>query len=236
MVSIKKSTADCLEVFFPQVCVSCHQRITDQKLWLCGTCYDRLSYLLDQICPKCGIPTEESVCPNCFENNYVFTRAVSVFLYEGAAKEMVHALKYQGLKGIGDWFGNQMFKYLQHEKSMTEVDYVTAVPLHRVRRRERGFNQSELIARALASRIDKPFTDKALIRQHYTESQTLLNRKKRRKNIIGAFKTGRLNPAGKSFLLVDDVFTTGSTVNESTKTLLKAGAAQVYVMTACHGT
>ncbi|MFO7660352.1 MAG: ComF family protein [Candidatus Cloacimonadaceae bacterium] len=236
MFSLKKPAADCLDAFYPQVCVSCHQRIAEQKLWLCGTCYDRLSYLPDQICPKCGIPTAESVCPNCFENNYVFTRAVSVFLYEGSAKTLVHALKYEGLTGIADWFGNQMYKTALGEKELAEVDFVTAVPLHRVRRRERGFNQSELIARALASRMEKPFTDKALVRQHYTESQTLLDRHARRKNIIGAFKKGRLNPQGKSFLLIDDVFTTGTTVNEATKTLLNAGAAKVYVMTACHGT
>jgi len=236
MFSINKQVSKLADVFFPQVCANCHQRIADQKLWLCGSCHDRLSYLPDQICPKCGIPTEESVCPNCFENNYVFTRAVSVFSYEGSAKALVHALKYQGLRGIGDWFGNQMFRVLLHEQTLTDVDFVTAIPLHKVRKRERGFNQSELIARALASRIEKPFTDKALVRRHHTESQTQLNRYERRKNIIGAFKIGRLDPSGKSFLLIDDVFTTGATVNEATKTLLKAGVAKVFVMTACHGT
>jgi len=235
MLSVLKSAAKAADAFYPPVCVNCHVRIAEQKLWLCGDCYDRLSFLPEQHCPKCGYPTEENACSNCAETSFAFTQALSVFLYEDSAKAMVHALKYTGLTDIGDWFGNQMFKTLLKEKTLADVDYVTAVPLHRVRRRERGFNQSELIAKALAKRISKPYTEKVLTRITNTASQTLLDGSSRKKNVRGAFKIGRLNPEGKSFLLIDDVFTTGTTVNEATKTLLKAGTKQVYVMTACHG-
>lgn len=236
MLNLLKQAARAADAFYPPVCLNCHERIAEQKMWLCGDCFDGLSYVPEQHCPRCGFPTEESECSNCAENSYVFTQAVSVFLHEASAKTLVHALKYDGRTALADWFANQMYKTALYERPLTEVDYVTSVPLHRVRRRERGFNQSELIARALASRLEKPYTGEALVRRAYTASQTLLSGESRRKNIRGAFRTGRLNPQGKSFLLVDDVFTTGTTVNEAAKVLLQQGAAQVYVITACHGT
>jgi ComF family protein len=235
MSHLGKQANALLDLMFPQVCVSCHHRIPDQKVWLCGSCYDNLSYLPEQHCPKCGIPLEGEECFNCYENSFVFSQAVSVFLYETSAKAMVHSLKYEGLWTISDWFANQMFRVLLQGKTLAGVDVVTAVPLHRVRRRERGYNQSDLIAKALASRMGKPFTDKALVRTCYTTSQTLLDRRERRKNLIGAFKAAKKGIKGRSFLLVDDVFTTGTTVNEASKVLLNEGARDVFVMTACHG-
>lgn len=148
---------------------------------------------------------------------------------------MIHELKYNGFTGIAKWFANQMYKTVLGEMSMPNVEYVTAIPLHRVKKRERGFNQSELIARALAEKLNIPYSDALLTRKANTMSQTLLNGVTRRKNMRDAFRPGRLNPAGKSILIIDDVFTTGTTVNEAGKVLLDAGAEQIYVLTACHG-
>lgn len=235
MSQILNIGAKLVDMLFPPVCLHCHKRIADQKMWLCGACHEKLSFIPEQHCPKCGYPTEQEECFNCAENHYSFKQAVSVFLFQDSARTLVHELKYTGLTDIADWFANQMYKNLLADKDLQDIDYVTAVPLHRVRRRERGFNQSDLIAKALASRMNSKFTDQALRRKTYTKSQTILNSTSRRQNLKGAFSVGRLNPSGLSFLLIDDVFTTGTTVNEATKVLLKAGAKQVFVMTACHG-
>lgn len=235
MAGLKAVAAKVLDAFYPCVCVSCHTRIADQKMWICGRCYDNLSFLPAQYCEKCGYPTEAGECSNCAENSYVFTQALSVFMFEDPARSMVHALKYSGLSEIADWFGNQMFKHILAEKQFTEIDLVTAIPLHRVRRRDRGFNQSDLIAKALAKRINKPYSGSVLVRKLNTLSQTILDAKTRRKNIKGAFRIGKTSPAGKSILLIDDVFTTGTTVNEAARVMLDSGAKEVFVMTACHG-
>ena len=232
---LAQAAVNAVKAFYPPVCVHCHARIDAQSLWLCGKCYDELTFIPEQHCDKCGYPTLEGGCSNCAENSWVFTKAVSVFFYDKAAKSMVHGLKYTGFTRIADWFANQMFKVIGSEAYLQEIDLVTAVPLHPVRQRERGFNQGELIAIALAEQLGKPYTGKALRRNYNTESQTLLNSAARRRNLAGAFSSGKFNPAGKSLLLIDDVFTTGSTVNEAAKVLLKAGAQQVYVLTACHG-
>jgi len=233
--SLKKTAKGVADAMYPPVCVHCHTRIPLQEVWLCGDCYEKLNYIPEQRCPKCGYPTEEAECSNCWENHYVFTQAQSVFLYEGSARSMVQELKYNGFTHIADWFANQMYKLIFEDKTMENIDFVTAVPLHRVRRRERGFNQSDLIALSLADKLNKPFTDKALIRKEYTVSQTILDGKSRRKNLRDAFKVGRTDLKDKSILLIDDVFTTGTTVNEAARTLKQAGVKDVYVITACHG-
>lgn len=222
-------------VCFPSVCLHCNAQINEQELWLCGSCFDKLSFMPEQHCPRCGYPTEESECGNCIENHYVFTQAKSVFLFDGPAKTLVHSLKYDGFTAIADWFANQMYMAVLKAMPMPELDYVTAIPLHRVKKRERGFNQSELIARALAAKLDKPYTNALLKRRSNTMSQTLLNGVSRRKNMKDAFLPGRKNPKGKSILIVDDVFTTGTTVNEAAIILNKQEAKTVYVLTVCHG-
>lgn len=235
MAFLPELKKDLLNLAFPPVCINCHERIAEQTMWLCGSCYDKLNPLPEEHCSKCGYPTEQGECSNCAEHSYVFTQAKSVFLYDGPAKALVHAMKYEGLSDIAQWFAVQMHKLLLQEKPLAEVEAVTAVPLHRVRRRERGYNQSDLIAQALAEKIGIPFTDKALVRKSYTTSQTKLDGVSRRKNMIGAFRAGRYELSGKSILLIDDVFTTGTTVNEAARTLLQAGAKEVFVLTACHG-
>lgn len=235
MFNVRQQTAALLNVFFPPACISCHTRLTDQKVWLCGSCFEKLSPMPEQRCPKCGYQTEGTECSNCAENHYVFTQAVAVFLYEGPAKAMVHALKYRGLYAIADWFANRMYMVLQNEPKLMETECVAAIPLHGVRKRVRGYNQSAKIAEALAGKMGKPYLDQALVRKVNTETQTHLSAAARRNNLQDAFKAGRDDVSGKKVLLIDDVFTTGTTVNEASKVMLKAGAVEVYIMTACHG-
>lgn len=228
-------TGNLINVCFPPVCMHCNAEIPEQDLWLCGSCYDKLSFMPEQHCPKCGYPTEESECSNCAENHYVFTQAKSVFMFDGPAKSLVHGLKYESFTRIAEWFANQMYKTVLNEMPLPELDYVTAIPLHRVKKRERGFNQSELIATALAKKLGKPYSDALIRRRDNTISQTLLNGVSRRKNMKNAFVPGKLHPKGKSVLIIDDVFTTGTTVNEAAKILISQEAKTVYVLTACHG-
>lgn len=224
-----------INVCFPPVCLHCHTEIDSQDMWLCGSCFDKLSFIPEQHCPKCGYPTEDSECNNCAENHYVFTQAKSVFLFDGPAKTLVHALKYDGFTHVADWFANQMYKTVLSEMPMPDLNYVTAIPLHRVKKRERGFNQSEEIARAMATKLKVPYSDSLLKRKSNTMSQTLLNSVSRRKNLRDAFMPGRVVPSGKNILIIDDVFTTGTTVNEAGKVLMSQGAGSVYVLTVCHG-
>jgi len=224
-----------LNLCFPPVCLHCHEQIPDQTFWLCGNCQQRLQPVPEAHCPKCGCPSDTEACPNCAEMHYAFDRAVSLYLYEGAIKTVIHNLKYSGFSRIADWLANIAFQTIQADTDLQSVDMVCPVPLHRVRQRERGYNQSALIARAMAVKLQKPFQEHILVKNRNTASQTAMSRTARLSNVRGSFRMGKSAVRGKRILLVDDVFTTGSTVNEASRTLRAAGAAQVFVLTICHG-
>ena len=235
IVRVLRLLAKPLDVVFPAVCLHCHERIKHQEMWLCGNCYEKLSYLPGIHCPICGYPDVESECDNCEQNRFAFTQALSVFMYDGAVKTLIHELKYNGFTGIAEWFAAKMYQVVLQNQHFGNVDYVTAVPLHRVRKRERGFNQSELIARALALKMQIPYTDKLIKRMYNTVSQTLLDKNMRRQNLGNAFGLSKLSPDKLRILIIDDVFTTGTTVNEATKVLKVAGAEKIYILTISHG-
>ncbi|MDZ4182041.1 MAG: ComF family protein, partial [Candidatus Cloacimonadaceae bacterium] len=163
---------------------------------------------------------------------FVFDIARSAYRFTGPIKSMIHAIKYEGMTSPVSFIVKGMQHSLSSSAELADIDLITAVPLHRVRRRERGFNQSELLARALAKALGKIYAD-PVSRRHYTQSQTRLHKQQRIKNLGGAFKLRRkANVANKRVLLIDDVFTTGSTVNEVAQTLRNGGAGYIAVLTA----
>lgn len=199
---------------------------------MCKECRATLSRCEGDICSKCGSPIRRSYCEACAEFHYSFKLSRSAFHYGDAVKQLVHSLKYEELLGAGDVLAEGMTDYCSDNKSFTGFDTVIPVPLHRVRKRERGYNQSEYLARKLASSLGIPCST-TVTRQHYTTSQTRLGKAQRTKNLSGAFRVKSLKAIrDKKIILVDDVFTTGSTVNEISKLLLDRGAKEVAVMTA----
>lgn len=143
---------------------------------------------------------------------------------------LIHELKYKGFRSPGEFLAEGMQAYAKGNKEYRDYDLVMAVPLHRVRKRERGYNQSELLARKLAKSLEIPYSE-PVRRRCYTQSQTLLSAEQRKDNLRDAFRV-RKSIRGKKIILVDDVFTTGSTVNEISKTLRAAGVAKIAVLTA----
>ncbi|HOH47242.1 MAG TPA: ComF family protein [Candidatus Cloacimonadota bacterium] len=221
-----------LDLLYPPTCLVCRKRLEQAEDRLCPDCRSQISRPEGEHCRKCGSPVKGSYCEACADFHYSFKLCRSAYQYGDVVKQLVHALKYEELLGAGDILAEGMQEYCSTHKSFEDYDAVIPVPLHRVRKRERGYNQSEHLARKLASRLGIPCSN-AVTRPHYTSSQTRLGRTERSKNLSGAFRVR--NPKSirdKKIILVDDVFTTGSTVNEISKLLLDNGAKQVAVMTA----
>lgn len=169
---------------------------------------------------------EVFVCEECKGIDFEFVSARAPLKYEGVGKEIVHSLKYQGYTRVVE----RLMAPLMVESVDDSFDAVACVPLHRSRRRKRGFNQAELMARAVAERIKVPFSDK-LESVKKTRDQVELSASERRKNVAGAFTvTGALQ--GK-VLLVDDVFTTGATLSAGADALVRAGAEEVHALSLC---
>ncbi len=224
-----------VDLLFPPTCLSCGERISVTRYWLCEQCIDKLPLIANDFCPKCGRPETPADCPACAEFRYAFDQARAVYLYEGVVKNLIHKLKYDDGMAIAPWLALRGYEYLRQREVFLDADLLTAVPLHPVRLRERGYNQSRLIAGSLAKLMQKPYSNALVVQKKYHPSQTMLTRTDRIANLCGVFKKGNQSCRGKRVLLIDDVFTTGTTVNETAKILLAAGALKVYVLTICHG-
>lgn len=212
---------------------------------LCDSCLALVRLIEPPVCSGCGIPfvssaTGDHLCGVCIEGPRAFRKARSAGVHETAFMSVIHRFKYNGRLRHGRGLGRLLFDRLAASWSRQELDLVMPVPLHPARRRQRGFNQSHVLIRdwpALAhSRCqdwsDLPVVTDGLVRHRKTPRQTGRQRGMRQKNVRGAFSTtDRANLSDKQVLLVDDVFTTGSTVEACARVLLKAGARSVDVLT-----
>jgi ComF family protein len=204
----------------------------------CDTCMASLDHLQGITCLHCGKQLSEqyvnSICPDCASGTFYYNRAYSCFEYSGMGKELIYKLKYEGRLRLSGVIAELMQERLRNEG--LKIDAVVPVPIHKNKLAERGFNQSLAIAVELGRRLGRPVWD-CLIRTRETKEQYNLDKSQRRLNIVGAFSVRLLynNDKYSSILLVDDIYTTGSTVNECSKILKESGTKDIYVITAATG-
>jgi ComF family protein len=213
--------------------------------YLCPACLERYAPVESPICIRCGMmfksrEGDDHLCGDCIKEPKRFKIARAPGIYDRTLKKAIHCLKYRGKIQMARPFGMLLFAAFIRFWDIKNIDLIIPVPLHTKRLKERGFNQSYLLVRnwkQLAAKLSIEMSDIAvernvLVRSRWTEPQTGLGRKKRMKNIKNAFKVNDCSRiAGKRILLVDDVLTTGATVNECAKTLISDGAKRVDVLT-----
>ncbi|MFP4573015.1 MAG: ComF family protein [Desulfobacterales bacterium] len=216
------------------------------KEHLCQSCLENFTPLRSPCCTRCGEPFksrlgEDHLCSDCItrKKHFVFARAFAV--YEGAILELIHTYKYKGRTRLAKPLAALLYDTFIRHFSKAGIDTAIAVPLHEKRLRNRGFNQAHLMIRhwhkilqdnTQRSNPEITVETGSLVRRKNTVTQTGLERSQRIKNIKNAFAVKSFEQiAGKTVLLVDDVFTTGSTVEECARVLDNAGAAGIYVLT-----
>ncbi|MEX1061869.1 MAG: ComF family protein [Patescibacteria group bacterium] len=212
---------------YPTSCVSCKVR---GKL-LCGECAAKLRPLSSFTCLVCEKPALGGFTHSLCSGRFTPERTLSAFSYRGPARPLVKALKYKSLKRVAEVMAHLTLEDLA-EKGIFfgKKAWVVPIPLSFWRQNERGFNQAEIFAQALARELKLKINPKLLKRVRNTPSQVSLSRGERSQNIQGAF-AGTRRIRKKDILLVDDVLTTGATVREAAKALKKKGANQVWVLT-----
>ena len=224
----------CLDFLIPPTCPICKNRVSE-SMGLCPKCFSKLDFIGNQKCSVCGQPLDAivpgmAICGSCLKNPPLFHKAISVLKYNDVSKKLILAFKH------GDHLEltNLLIKLISLNCSsiIEENDILIPVPLHWSRLLKRKYNQSAVIAQKLATKYKKVYDPKTLKRHKATKSQGHLSPQKRKENVKGCLIIR--NPSkiqGKKILLIDDVFTTGATINECVKILLKCGAKQVDVLT-----
>jgi ComF family protein len=230
-----------LDTVFPRTCVQCGRFLygVEAGVFTCEDCWRAYPLVKDPVCEQCGIPfygkiSHRRKCADCQATPPAFLQARSLFLYRETGARLVHCLKYER----GSWLqpeatalirsGSQWGDFFRHS-------VLVPVPLHFRKQQARGYNQAEIIARAIREAVPTATIDRCLRRIRATPSQTFLSREERRRNMKGAFSCVR--PPGYSgrIILVDDVLTTGATLNAAVQALRVAGLGEIYAFTLAHG-
>lgn len=230
-----------LDLLYPRNCVSCGAPSPGSFRYLCWDCYAATARVEPPFCSCCGDPVAGDVqhnytCFACSRRTPAFDFARSAVRYEGGVGEALRALKYDEAVWLADDLAALLEACVRAEYSRIGFDLVAPVPLWPARRRERGFNQSALLAAALARRLGLPCREKSARRIRSTSTQTGLTAPQRTANVFRAFRPGFFaGLKGRRILLVDDVMTTGATVDACASALKEGGAQAVYAVTVARG-
>lgn len=228
-----------LDALFPDgiKCIVCGDDLSRQnKYALCPKCYDSLPFNDGKVCIKCGekLAGLEDFCMNCKDGQTrKFTFARAPLMYSGSLPMLVHQLKYSHQKYLAQNLGE--FLVDEYVKRGLNCDVIIPIPLNPNRQKQRGYNQAEQLCLPLKDCVNIPLDTTSLIRKKDTPTQTTLSKQERRENLTDAFEVTNVdNIRGKSILLVDDIYTTGATMEEAGGVLLKAGAKQVIALSVAH--
>ncbi len=233
----KKIVSGFADIVFPPECLACGAVLpTGGESPFCPECLSTIHYIRSPLCTCCGLPFTETgenhLCEECVLSSPPFSIARALGKYEKTLLDVIHRFKYRGGVSAGEALGKMMATVRYDSLEPSDYSTIIPVPLHPKKLREREFNQSLILAKEISKRFSVPLEFMALKRTIPTEAQVTLSQRKRAANVKGAFEvTDRTKVEGRKILLVDDVYTTGSTVRECAAILMKNGAHKVAVLT-----
>ena len=224
-----------IKAFYPDVCPRCDKVIG--RVGLCKDCKDTFKYIGEPICGVCGRTMESDgfMCEDCRKLKHYFKRNVSVFEYKGDIKQTIYRFKYSNMRCYSEFFAEEAVKRYGKLIKMWKIDAILAVPMYAPKQRKRGYNQAEEFASALAKATGIKADRKLLKRTKDTAPMKMLSKQQRYENLLKAFAVSRSRPRYKRVLVVDDIFTTGSTIDACARVLKKNGVKEVYSLCIASG-
>jgi ComF family protein len=215
-----------IDLLFPPMCGGCGKM---GKPW-CPDCQSRVPHIVEPVCDICGIPVNGVVvCEKCTLNPPAYRKMRSWAVFDSPVQNALHTLKYRRNMGIADALADQLADFVRALR--WDVDMLIPMPLGKKRLKERGYNQVGLVARPLSYGLDLQYAPQGLWKTRDTRSQVGLNISQRRENVRNVYQAEVKMVKRRSILLMDDVATTGSTIQSSAEALLLAGARDVYALT-----
>jgi ComF family protein len=236
-----------LNLIYPLSCENCGSQIKESKGYaICNNCLSEIKLISEPYCYQCGKPfsamvyfEKEAICADCLNKKNHFYYARSVTYYEGVVRKCIHLLKYKKQVKLVKLLGDLMVDYLKRNRFIDtgEIDLILPVPLYKDDYLRRGFNQSGLLAKYIADYFSIPFSEDLLIKKRGNVSQVGLSKKERKSNVKNVYFLNSLAKLNNfsHILLVDDIYTTGATVEACCRELRKIGIKKMFVLTLARG-
>lgn len=229
---VTKSVLQKLRRFvFPPSCVLCQEILAPGEQYICKDCEAKTSYIKHPVCMKCGgeiTEKEQALCEDCSRFDRHFVKGFPAMKYDYPIDEALAAFKYQNKRGYGEFFASEIFKVHGDAIQQLKVDVLVPIPIHQKKLLKRGYNQAELLADDLGKELGVPVDTELLKRTIHTPPQKKLDQHERELNMKKAFQSTDKIVNYKKVMLVDDIYTTGATVEACTKLLLDKGVKEVY--------
>ena len=225
------------ELLFPGRCAVCDEIVKIGQNKVCGKCRDVFVPIEEPWCMKCGkqlTNVRDEYCGDCTKRTHLFTRGRAVFSYDSVAASL-YRFKYQGRQEYAGYYGECAASILEREKMFKYADALIPVPLHYTRQRKRGYNQAELFAKELGKHWNIPVRSDLVIRQKKTIPLKQLNPAQRQNNLKKAFKLMQNDVKLKTIIIVDDIYTTGSTIDSVAELFLQNGVRNIFFITLAVG-
>lgn len=226
-----------LNILYPHRCAVCDSAVRKCTGLICGRCRGRINLIEEPRCLKCSKPLdnqEKEYCLDCRRGSHEYERGYAAFLYQGYMQESLMRFKYGGRQEYGMFYGSILAEFAGHFFRGCRPQILIPVPVHRSKLIKRGYNQAEILAAEISKRWKIPMEAKCIRRTRHTKAQKNLTPRERKKNLTDAFEICG-NVPWKSVMLVDDIYTTGSTVDALAGILKEAGVEKVYFIAVCIG-
>ena len=220
-------------LLFPRRCPVCHDVVEDPGELACDICRTRLIRVRDPFCQKCGKPLrveEEEYCADCSRKRHFYDKGRAAFAYDQWMRESIAKYKYGGRREYAEFYAEEILLACVREIVRWKAEVLIPIPLHPSRRRKRGYNQAELLAAKLSEKSGIPMDADYLLRSKKTRAQKELSDRERLENLKNAFSVRKKKVPYQRIILVDDIYTTGSTMDEAARILKENGAEFIYFL------
>lgn len=233
---------EILDIVYPRRCPICSNIVVPKDEKICPSCKEELNYIKEPRCKKCSKPLyneEQEYCFDCTTKNYHFTKGFSVWVYDKNMKKSIASFKYHNKREYAEFYIEELLNIYKDDLIRLCPDALVPIPVHKTKLNQRGYNQAEIIAKGIGDALFIPVLNNLLTRNKKTLPQKGLNDKERLKNLQKAFDFSKEEIHSSSHLnkivLIDDIYTTGSTVEACTNILLQNGVREVYFVSICIG-
>lgn len=226
-----------LDLVFPRRCAVCDEPVDRQGTGVCKACVGKIVYIRDPFCMKCGKQLKngsEEYCEDCQKRRHLYVQGTALYDY-GSMSDSIFRFKYVGRQEYADFYGYELYRKKGEWLRALRPDALVPVPVHRTRKRSRGYNQAQLIAEALSDFSGIPVYNGFIARVKKTRPQKNLTEQERQNNLKKAFKILQNDVKLSTIVIIDDIYTTGSTIDAMAEVMHNAGVSRIYHMTLAAG-